>query len=96
MMDGPPMKLMMDPAAELTAHHSPIFVLIHWQEEIKADLSRDVHLDVIKVVPIGVLITCCNWMVICAKKNGKPLWTIDFQPLNTHATRETHHTQSPF
>lgn len=22
--------------------------------------------------------------------------TIDFQPLNTHATRETHHTQSPF
>ena len=32
-------------------------------------------------------------MVICAKKNGTPRRTIDFQP---HATRETHHTQSPF
>ncbi len=35
-------------------------------------------------------------MVICAKKNGTPRRTIDFQPLNIHATRETHHTQSPF
>jgi len=35
-------------------------------------------------------------MVICAKKNGKPRRTIDFQPLNSHATRETYHTQSPF
>ncbi len=35
-------------------------------------------------------------MVICAKKSGSPRRTIDFQPLNIHATRETHHTQSPF
>ena len=35
-------------------------------------------------------------MVICAKKNGKPRRTVDFQPLNKFATRETHHTQSPF
>ena len=35
-------------------------------------------------------------MVICAKKNGKPRRTIDFQSLNSYATRETHHTQSPF
>ena len=28
--------------------------------------------------------------------NGKPRRTIDLQPLNTHAKRETHHTQSPF
>ena len=34
--------------------------------------------------------------VICAKKNRKPHKTIDFQPLNTHATRETHLTQYPF
>ena len=30
------------------------------------------------------------------KTNGTPRRTIDFQPLNIHATRETHHTQSPF
>jgi hypothetical protein len=35
-------------------------------------------------------------MVICAKKNGKPRRTVDFQPLNAHAKRETHHTTSPF
>ncbi|VDI13988.1 Hypothetical predicted protein, partial [Mytilus galloprovincialis] len=35
-------------------------------------------------------------MVVCAKKNGKPRRTVDFQPLNVHATRETHHTPSPF
>ena len=27
---------------------------------------------------------------------GIPRRTIDFQSLNNHATRETHHTQSPF
>ena len=35
-------------------------------------------------------------MVVCAKKSGKPRRTVDFQPLNSHTTRETHHTQSPF
>ena len=35
-------------------------------------------------------------MVVCAKKNGKPRRTVDFQALNVHAARETHHTQSPF
>ena len=33
-------------------------------------------------------------MVICAKKNGKPRRTVDFQALNIHATRETHHTHT--
>ena len=35
-------------------------------------------------------------MVVCAKKNEKPRRTVDFQPLNVHATRETHHTPSSF
>ena len=96
MMEGPPMKLMIDPKAEPIAHHSPIPVPIHWQEEVKAGLDRDVRLGVIEPVPIGEPVTWCHRMVICAKKNGKPRRTIDFQPLNTHATRETHHTQSPF
>ena len=38
----------------------------------------------------------CHRMVICAKKNSKPRRTVDFQPLNMHAKRETHHTPSPF
>ena len=47
----------------------------------------------------------CHWassgwwtsymIVICPKKNGKPpRRTVDFQPLNKHATRETHPTHN--
>ena len=40
--------------------------------------------------------TWCHRMVVCAKKNEKPRQKVDMQPLNQHAIRETHHTQSPF
>ncbi len=63
---------------------------------VKAGLDRDVRLGIIEQVPIGEPVTWCHHMVICAKKDGTPRRTIDFQPLNTHATRETHHTMSPF
>ena len=47
---------------------------------------------------LGVLepLTWYHRMVVCAKKNGQPRRTVDFQALNLHATHETHHTQSPF
>ena len=35
-------------------------------------------------------------MVVCAKRDGKSRRTVDFQVLNKHAKRETHHTPSPF
>lgn len=96
LMAGPPMKLMIDPKAEPVAHHSPIPVPIHWQDTVKADLDRDVRLGVIEPVPVGEPVTWCHRMVVCAKKNGNPRRTVDLQPLNAHASRETHHTQSPF
>ena len=96
MMSGPPMRLMIDPDAKPHAYHTPIPVPIHWQEEVKAGLDQDVRLGVIEPVPIGTPVTWCHRMVVCAKKSGKPRRTVDFQPLNHHATRETHHTQSPF
>lgn len=42
--------------------------------------------------PVPTPVTWCHRMVVCAKKTGKPRRTVDFQPLNTHETRETHHT----
>ena len=95
LMDSPPMRLMIDPNATPVAHHSPIPVPLHWQDAIKASLDRDVRLGVLEPVPIGEPVTWCHRMVICAKQNGTPRRTIDFQPLNRHGTRETHHTQSP-
>ena len=96
LMEGPPMKLMVDKDATPVAHHTPVPVPLHWQEQVKADIDRDVSLGVQEPVPIGEPVTWCHRVVVCAKKNGKPRRTVDFQPLNKFATRETHHTQSPF
>jgi hypothetical protein len=96
LMEGPPMQLMVDPDATPVAHHTPVPVPLHWQDAVKAGLDQDVRLQVIEPVPVGEPVTWCHRMVICAKKNGTPRRTVDFQPLNAHATRETHHTQSPF
>ena len=96
MMQGPPLRLMVDPNAKPVAYHTPIPVPLHWTEEVKARLDQDVRLGVIEPVPVGEPVGWCHRMVICPKKDGKPRRTVDFQPLNKHATRETHHTQSPF
>ena len=73
------MHLMIDLKMKPTAYHLPIPVLIHWQDDVKARLDRDVRLGVIEPVPVGEPVTWCHRMVICAKKNGKSRRTIDFQ-----------------
>ncbi|GFS27731.1 enzymatic polyprotein [Elysia marginata] len=95
-MEGLPLELMVDTRAKPVAYHTPIPVPLHWQQEVKAGLDHNVRLGVIETVPIGEPVTWCHRMVICAKKNGKPRRTVDFQPLNAHAKRETHHMPSPF
>ena len=96
MMDGPPLRLMVEPDARPVAHHTPIPVPVHWQDDVKAGLDRDVRLGVIEPVPVGTPVTWCHKMVICPKKSGEPRRTVDLQSLNRHAVRETHHKQSPF
>ena len=95
-MHGPPLRLMVDPNARPVAHHRPINVPLHWAEKVKAGMDQDVRLGVIQPVPIGQPVTWCHRMVVCAKKDGRPRRTVDFQALNKFATRETHHTQSPY
>ena len=95
-MSGPPLKLMIDPEATPFAYHTPIPVPLHWRADVKAGLDRDVLLGVIEPVPVGEPVTWCHRMVVCANKDEKPRRTVDFQPLNKHATRETHQTQPPF
>ena len=96
MMSGPPLRLMINKEVTPVAHHSPIPVPLNWQEEVKAALDADVRLGVLEKVPVGNPVTWCHRMVVCAKKNGKPRRTVDFQSLNIHAARETHHSPSPF
>ena len=96
MMNTKMLRLAIDPSATPVAYHTPIPVPIHWRDEVKAGLDQDVRLGVIEPVPVGEPVSWCHRMVICPKKNGKPRRTVDFQPLNKHAKRETHHTESPF
>ena len=95
-MTGPPMRIMTDPNCTPHVRHKPIPIPIHWQEEVYNSLTQDVELGVIEPVPTGTPITWCHRMVVVPKKSGKPRRTVDFQPLNRYAIRETHHTESPF
>lgn len=95
-MKGPPLRLSIDPNAKPVAHHTPLSVPLHWMESVKAGLDQDVRLGVIRPVPIGQPTSWCHRMVVCAKQSGKPRRTVDFQALNRYASRETHHTQSPY
>ena len=95
-MTGPPLRLMIEPTATPYAIHKPIPVPIHFQEDVYEGLKRDERLGVIEAVPIGTPVTWCHKMIVVPKKNGKPRRTVDLQPLNKYAVRETHHTEAPF
>ena len=86
LIDGPPMHLMVDPDAEPVAHHTPVPVPIDWKEEVKAGLDQEIRLGVLEPVSVGEPVTWCHRLVVCANKNGKLRRTVDFQPLNVHAT----------
>ena len=100
MMEGPPLRLMIDSEAIPVACHTPVPVPLHWQEEIKAGLDQDVRLGVIEPVEIGEPVTWCHRMVICAKnewqtpKNSRP--TAAERPCCHQGDTPYPITQSPF
>ena len=53
LMHSPPMRFMVNPDDVPLAHHNPIPVSLHWQDEVKAGLPRDVELGVLEPVPVG-------------------------------------------
>ena len=87
MMEGPPLQPMININADPVAFHTPVPVPLIWQDDVKVGRDQDVHLGVIAPVPIRDPVIWCHQMGICPKKNGKPRRTVDFQPLNAHATK---------
>ena len=96
MMKGEPLKLYVDPEATPVAVHRPAAVPIHWQEQVYNDLERDVKLGVLEKVPSNTPVTWCSRMVVTSKSDGSPRRTVDLQPQNKHAVRQTHHVPTPF
>ena len=90
------MKLIIDKTAHSVAVHKAIPVPIHFQDQVKEGLDRDVRLGVIEKVPAGTPTTWCHRMIACPKKDGTPRRTVDFQQLNRFALRETHNSESPY
>ena len=73
---GVPMRLMVDPNAEPVSYHTTIPVPLHWQTDVKAGLDHEFSPGILKLVPVGELVTWYQCMVMYAKKNGRcrPVW----------------------
>ena len=65
------------------AVHVPIPIPLHWKDEVKAQLDKDVESGIIESVPIGKPVTWCSSIVVAAKKDGRPRRTVDLQKLNS-------------
>ena len=87
-MEGPPVCIIVDTKASPVTIHTPISVPLHWQEQVKADLDRDIALGVIEPVPVGEPMTWCSRMVITRKKSGGPRRWVDYQALTSSAAEK--------
>ena len=96
MMSGPPIKIHVDPDAKPPAVHTPAPIPIHWRETIKQQLDADVALGVIEKVEPNSPMTWCHRAIWVRKADGSPRRVVDFQSLNRHCLRDTHHTVPPF
>ena len=96
MQGSPPLRLFMDEKAKPGAVHSPAPVPRHWAQQVQAGLDRDVRLGVIERVPVNVPVTWCSRMFTPPKHDGSPRRVVDFQEVNEHCPRQTHHTRSPW
>ena len=92
MMSGPPISIHIDPDAPLSVVHTPAPIPIHWREEIKRQLDADVSLRVIGKLEPNTPTTWCHRAIWVRKPDGSPRRVVDFQALNRHCIRETHHT----
>ena len=91
-----PVKLFVDPKAKPVACKSPGKVPIHWRQQVKEGLEMDERLGVIEKVPENTPSKWISRMHITPKADGSPRRVVDFQPVNNHAPRQTHHTKSPW
>ena len=90
------MEAYVDPDAPPIAVHTPATSPIHWREEIKEDLERNVRLGVIEKVPPNTHETWCHRAFWTAKADESIRRVVDLQNLNKNSVRDTHHVVPPF
>lgn len=95
-LSGAPAQIHLKPNAVPFVRHNPIPVPDHYHEPVKKGLDKDVERMILKPVPLGVPTEWCATMVVVPKKNGLPRRAVNYQGLNAHSLRETHHCPPPF
>ena len=70
-MQGRPCELFVDPKARPFAIHKHRPVVIHWEEQTRQGLERDVNMGVIRPKLVGDPTLWCVPMHLVAKKSGK-------------------------
>jgi hypothetical protein len=71
-MSGPPLKFSIKPDAVPHAIYTPATVPVHWHEEVKKQLARDVKLGILELVPAKEPTIWQHCMVVVRKQNGSP------------------------
>ena len=71
-MNCPPAHIHLKDDAKPHAVHTPYSIPIHWRDEVKRLLDRDVEDGIIEPVPIGDPVVWCSPMVVTAKSDGNP------------------------
>ena len=97
LMSGmPPLCILTRDNTEPHAIHKPARIPVHWLEDVRKDLERDVALGVIERVRQNTPVMWCARMHVVGKKDGKPQWVVDLRHLNKSSIRQTHYTEPPF
>ena len=63
--DWAPLKFTLKPAA------------VHWEEDVKHQLARDVELGILEKVPLNTPTVWCHRIVVVRKQNGSPRRTVN-------------------
>ena len=96
-MSGPPVKLAIKPEAELVCHTKPFKVPLHWKQQVKEGMERDVRLGIIEKLPPNTPAVCCHRMVVTSKPGStKPRRPVDMSSLKKASYRMTHPGAPPF
>ena len=95
-IEGPPMRIHVDPKAEPKQSVTPSKVSLHMEEELRENLNKLEQQSIIEKVPHGVVTPWCHRLVTTRKEDGTMRMTVDLSPLNKYCTREVHPMKSPY
>ena len=68
MIQDKPLSIIVNDKVKPTAIHKPVLIPVHWEQQVKDGLDRDVALKVIESVPLGTPVTWFSRMIIVPKQ----------------------------